>query len=87
MIKLTLEQCTFLELAEEAPPRVLDPITHRGCVLLRHDLYQRAKRQFDADEDSFATDMAPLAMEVLGRNGWDDPDMDVYNDLDPRINR
>jgi len=26
-------------------------------------------------------------MEIFGREGWDDPEMDVYNDLDPQVNR
>jgi hypothetical protein len=26
----------------------------------------------------------PLAMKVFGRDGWDDPQMDKYNVLDPR---
>jgi len=25
-------------------------------------------------------------MQVFGRDGWDDPAMDVYNELDPRNN-
>ena len=30
--------------------------------------------------------MTPHVMELFGRDGWDDPAMDVYNELDPRVN-
>jgi hypothetical protein len=36
------------------------------------------------DDSDFASDLYPQVMEVFGREGWDDPSMDVYNDLDPR---
>ncbi len=36
------------------------------------------------DEDDFAELVYPQVMEVFGREGWDDPVMDLYNDLDPR---
>jgi hypothetical protein len=29
-------------------------------------------------------DLYPHVMEVFGRDGWDDPAMDVYDELDPR---
>jgi hypothetical protein len=29
--------------------------------------------------------MTPQVLKIFGRDGWDDPSMDVYNELDPRI--
>ncbi|MEI8371559.1 MAG: hypothetical protein WCJ35_01870 [Planctomycetota bacterium] len=41
---------------------------------------------FDLDDNQFTGDLAPYVMQVFGRDGWDDPAMDVYNELDPRNN-
>jgi hypothetical protein len=40
--------------------------------------------ELPADDWDFVNDAYPYVMEVFGREGWDDPSMDVYNDLDPR---
>ena len=48
-------------------------------------MYDRVRQVFDADESQFVREMTPHVMEVFGREGWDDPAMDVYNELDPRI--
>ena len=70
----------------EHPPRVLDPNTNAEYVLIRSEVYDRVKRLLDLDDNEFARDMTPHVMEVFGRDGWDDPAMDIYNELDPRIN-
>jgi len=45
----------------------------------------REQRQAVARQSGqFTRDMYPHVMEVFGREGWDDPAMDIYNDLDPR---
>ena len=70
---------------EETPPRVIDPDTYTTYVLIREEVYARVKALLDAEEgDQFLRDMYPHVMEVFGREGWDDPAMDIYNDLDPR---
>lgn len=84
MIELTLEQRNFVARNEETPPRILDPVTHTRYVLVREEVYDRVRRLFDAEQDHFAHDLAPHVMAVFGRDGWDDPAMDIYNDLDPR---
>lgn len=38
----------------------------------------------EEDDHLFLREMYPHGMEVFGKAGWDDPAMDVYNDLDPR---
>jgi len=87
MIELTLEQRNAVARDAETPPRIMDPSTHMKYVLLREDVYDRVRLVFEADEDSqFVRNMTPHVMEVFGRDGWDDPAMDVYNELDPRIN-
>jgi hypothetical protein len=87
MIELTLAQRQAVAREEETPPRVVDPITHARYVLVREEIYDRVRRLFDTDEDSqFVRELTPHVLELFGREGWDDPAMDVYNDLDPRKN-
>ena len=87
MIELTLEQRQAVAQEKEAPLRVVDPVSQARYVLVREEVYDRVKRLFDADDDSqFVRDLTPQVLELFGREGWDDPAMDVYNDLDPRNN-
>ncbi len=85
MIELTLEQRQAVARPAEAPPRALDPDTRTTYVLIREEVYDRVKSLFAEEDDSqFLREMRPHTMEVFGKAGWDDPAMDVYNDLDPR---
>lgn len=79
MIELTEDQIRGIAL--ESPPRVVAGDTE--YVLVRSDVYDRVKSLLedwtpDDEEQRFR-----LA-EMGRRAGWDDPDMDAYNDLDPR---
>ena len=85
MIELTEEQRQAVATSEENPPRVVDPNTKTKYVLVREDVYDRVKRVFESDEDNqYVRDMERETFQLLGREGWDDPAMDIYNDLDPR---
>ena len=87
MIELTLEQRKAVATDAETPLRVIDPTTRTKYVLVREELYDRVRQVFEADEDGqFVREMTPHVMEVFGRDGWDDPAMDVCNELDPRVN-
>lgn len=87
MIELTLEQRNAVASDPETPPRVLDPSTRTKYVLVREEVYDRARLLFEGDDDGhFVRDMTPHVLEIFGRDGWDDPAMDVYNELDPRTN-
>jgi hypothetical protein len=87
MIELTLEQWKAMATDAESPPRVIDPSTHTKYVLVPEEVYDRVKRLFESDENNqFVREMTPHVMELFGREGWDDPAMDVYNELDPRVN-
>ena len=86
MIELTLEQRKAVATDAESPPRVVDPSTHTKYVLVPEEVYDRVRRLFEADEhNQFVHEMTPHVMELFGRDGWEDPAMDVYNELDPRI--
>ena len=53
--------------------------------MIRDKVYARIKALLgDEQDDQFMRDTYPHVMEVFGREGWDDPAMDIYNDLDPR---
>ncbi len=81
-ILLTEEQRQVIEIHSESPPRLIDPKTNEAYVLLRADVYERAKALFEEDENQLVRDMYPHMWEVFGKDGWDDPPMDVYNNFD-----
>jgi hypothetical protein len=80
MIELTQEQRR--ELDAPGPAQARDPLTNETYVLVRADVYERLKGLLQGD--TFAADAYPQVMEVFGRDGWNDPSMDIYDDLDPR---
>jgi hypothetical protein len=84
MIELTTEQRLAVARGSENPPRAVDPETHATYVLIREDVYDRFRALLAEEEGRFTQDMYANAMELFGREGWDDPAMDVYDDLDPR---
>jgi hypothetical protein len=81
-IQLTDEQWANMQ-GNELPVRVSDPSRKATFVLVRADVYERFKSLF---EDDPATEQERLfQLQKFGkRAGWDDPEMDVYDDLDPR---
>ena len=85
MIELTPDQRQLVSRQSGSPPRALDPDTPTGYVLIREETYERMKALFAEDEDNQSLrGLYPHVMEVFGREGWDDPAMDVYDQLDPR---
>ena len=85
MIELTLEQHQAMASTKEAPLRAIDPQTRTTYVLVREEIYDRMKSLLrEEDDDQFVHALFQDTMRVFGRDGWDDPAMDVYNDLDPR---
>lgn len=76
MIELSENQRRGLEAAEPVVP------TNTQYVLVRADVYERLKGLL-GDED-WARGAYASAMEVFARDGWDDPRMDVYDELDLR---
>ncbi len=81
MIELTSEQhATLLNDAE--PIRALDLVDNTEYVLLRREVYDKI-RQIVGDED-WAAFSYRAALQVFARDGWDDPEMDAYDALDPR---
>jgi hypothetical protein len=82
MTILTPEQRQAIARSGEAPVRVVDPETTIAYVLLRADLYERIRTLLHLDDDRNPEAMYPLIDEVFGREGWDDPKMDAYDDYE-----
>ena len=80
MTQLTQEQSSAIQAAEETPLRLVDPHAKTEYVLLRADVYERVRQLFDDP----AADAFMAQIESAAAAGWDDPTLDVYNDLDPR---
>ena len=66
------------------PLRLTDPDTHAEYVLLQADMYDQIQTLF-YNETPLTPDERRAVLTPAGlRAGWDDPEMDVYTDLDPR---
>jgi hypothetical protein len=78
MIDLSPEQRRELEMAEPVVQ------TNTAYLLIRQDVYERLTGL--VSDESWTSDAYQAAMEVFARDGWDDPRMDVYDELDPRRN-
>ena len=82
-IQLTAEQWGNLQQQAEQPVFVCDPSQQEKFVLLRAEVYDRFKAIFE--EDPVTEQERLFQLQSFGkRAGWDDPGMDVYDDLDPR---
>jgi len=66
------------------PLRLTDPDTQAEYVLLQAEIYDQLQGLL-YNETSLTPDERRAVLIHAGlRAGWDDPEMDVYNDLDPR---
>jgi hypothetical protein len=79
-IQLTEEQWANIE-SDELPVRVSDPTRSATFVLVRADVYERFKVLFE--EDPVTEQERLFHLQQFGkRAGWDDPEMDIYDELD-----
>ena len=79
--RLTEEQQHALDAQPEIPPRVIDERTNTTYVLISLEDYERIKPLFEEDPITEA-EMRYLLAEGGKAAGWDDPEMDVYDDYD-----
>ena len=82
-IQLTDEQWADVLRHPGAPVQVSAPAHQGNFVLVRADVYEKFKSLFEADPVS-EQERAFHLRQFGRRAGWDDPEMDVYDDLDPR---
>jgi hypothetical protein len=80
MVELNESLQQALAAQPDEPLRLVDPRTRETYVLVRADVYERLKG-LDYDDSDFAIkDAYPLMDEVASREGWNDPEMDSYNE-------
>jgi hypothetical protein len=83
-LALTNEQRQALRAAsDQGPVTIWDPATSQAYVLVRAELYDRCRALLGEDEFQPA-DAYPAMDDVARREGWLDPEMDAYDQLDPR---
>jgi hypothetical protein len=67
----------------DQPLPLIDPETNKRYFLIPADVYERVQVLFD--QGPLSLQEQRFLLEQAGkRAGWDDPEMDIYNDLDPR---
>lgn len=66
--------------AAGTPAYVVDPKTQATFVLISADQYNMVRALLN-DEHFDISEVYPLMDEVARSEGWDDPEMDVYNQL------
>jgi hypothetical protein len=80
-LKLTAEMSAAVREQNGHLVTVEDADTHQEFVLLPLEFYQRIKAVF-ADESFDVVDAYAAQSAVAGAAGWDDPEMDVYDNYD-----
>ncbi len=79
----TLEMRKALEEAGERPLEIIDPGTQQRYVLLKADVFDRIHLLLQGGP--LSKEEQRFLLEQAGRRaGWDDPEMDIYNDLAPQ---
>lgn len=84
MITLPKDIQEAVRTSEDQPIRLTDPETNSEYVLLPADLYDQIRELFYEHSTLTQDEQRALMLRAGLRAGWDDPEMDVYNDLDPR---
>ena len=86
MVSLPTELREALVAAGGGPVRLTDRETQAEYVLLPAERYDRLTHPGYEDGPLTADERLALVRHAGERAGWDDPEMDVYDELDPRRN-
>jgi hypothetical protein len=86
MITLTEELQQAVQEANEQPIRLVDPNTNLEYVVLPAEVFDKVQHVFYDANPLTIEEQRALLVQVGLSVGWDDPEMDVYNELDPRRN-
>lgn len=84
MITMPKELQEMVRIAHGQPVRLADPDTHEEYIMLRADVYNQMQARSYDDTPLTGEEKQVLLLKAGLRAGWDDPEMEVYNDLDPR---
>ena len=85
MIALSKEIQQAVQGAKDTPVRLVDPETDVEYVVLPAETFEQLQNGVYYDDGPITEEERTALLIQAGlRAGWDDPEMDVYNDLDPR---
>ena len=70
--------------SQGGPIRLTNPVTHAEYVLLPAEMYDQIHGLLSGDSSLTPDERRAVLIQAGLRAGWDDPEMDVYNTLDPR---
>ena len=80
IVELSNEQRQELAQRGDRPLRVLDPDTNKVYFIIAGDVFERIAAVF-SDDSLNASETYAAQSAAAGAAGWDDPEMDVYNEL------
>ncbi len=84
MIAMPKELQQAVRASQGKPVRLADPETNAEYVVLSAEVYKQMERLFYDDNPMTKNAQQNVLIKAGLRAGWDDPEMDIYNDLDPR---
>lgn len=87
MIALTKKLQQVIQDANGQPIRLVDPKTNLEYVVLPAKIFDQIQDVFYNTNPLTIEEQQALLVKVGLSVGWDDPEMDVYNELDPRRDR
>jgi hypothetical protein len=80
MTTLSIEIRKAIEEAGGQPLEVIDPETHERYMLVKAELFDRLSKLLQ--RGPLTVEEQRYLLEQAGRRaGWDDPEMDIYDDL------
>ena len=80
MTTLNAELQVAVREAHGEPVHVEDPQTNTRYVLVREEVYDRVKALLEDDPPTITEQKAYLS-HMVKITGWDDPEMDIYDDM------
>ena len=85
MITLSKEIQQAIKDSQKDPVRLVDPETNVEYVVLPVETFERMRKGVYYDDGPITEEEQTALLIEMGLSiGWDDPEMDVYNDMVPR---
>jgi hypothetical protein len=84
MLTIPKELQQAMRASDGRPLRHTDPETQAEYVLLQAEMYDQLQGLLYNDTSLTPDEKRAVLIQAGLRAGWDEPEMDVYNDLDPR---
>ena len=85
MIALSKEIQEAVQKSEDNLVHLIDPETNVEYVVLPTETYERMRKGVYYDDGPITEEERTALLIEMGLSiGWDDPEMDVYNDMVPR---